>query len=137
MDAPYEAVSLPTAGEGTARRLRRTRQRLGSYRHDLIVAMRIVNGVEKEVIQSEWENWLVDENVRCEQMWSILQQPSEKAKDGLGPTASKKQQEQLQTVLQRPVGPERMATLRDWHQEYCGSCHADREALMAQRHSLV
>ncbi|OIW33665.1 PH domain-containing protein [Coniochaeta ligniaria NRRL 30616] len=137
MDAPYEATALPVASEGTARRLRRTRQRLGSYRHDLVVAMRIVNGVEREVIQSEWENWLADENVRCEQARSILQQSGEKDKDGLEQTASKKQQQQLQGVLHRPVGPERMEALRKWHQEYCGSCHADRQALMAQRNSLV
>lgn len=138
MDAPYETTSLPTASEGTARRLRRTRQRLGSYRHDLIVAMRIVNGVEREVIQSEWENWLADENHKCEQVRSILQQPGEKDKDGMGETPSRKQQQQIQSVLHRPVGQEEgMEVLRKWHQEYCGSCHADRQALMAQRNSLV
>ncbi|KAB5570612.1 hypothetical protein GE09DRAFT_1104012 [Coniochaeta sp. 2T2.1] len=137
MDAPYEATVLPAASEGTARRLRRTRQRLGSYRHDLVVAMRIVNAVEREVIQSEWENWLADENVRCEQAQSILQQSGDKNSEGVDQTASKKQQQQLQGVLQRPVGSERIEALRKWHQEYCRSCHADRQALMAQRNSLI
>jgi hypothetical protein len=99
--------------------------------------MRIVNGVEREVIQSEWENWLADETIRCEQARSILRQSGDKDKDGSDQTASKKQQQQLQTVLQRPVGPERMEALRKWHQEYCGSCQADRDALMAQRKSLI
>lgn len=99
--------------------------------------MRIVNGVEREVIQSEWENWLADENIRCDQARSILQQSGVKDKGGVDQTATQKQQQQLQSVLHRPVGPERMEALRKWHQEYCGSCHADREALMAERKSLV
>ena len=102
-----------------------------------MVAMRIVNGVEREVIQSEWENWLADENIRCEHARSILQQSGEKTADGGDQKATKKQQQQLQTVLHRPVGPERMEALRKWHKEYCGSCHADRQALMAERNSLV
>lgn len=138
MDAPYEATSPPTPSEGTARRLRRARQRLGSYRHDLVVAMRIVNGVEREVIQSEWENWLADENMNCEHVGAMLRQPGEKGRDSADETPSEKQQQQLQSVLRGRVGPEdEVEVLRQWHREYCGSCRADRQALLAQRNSLV
>lgn len=122
MDAPYETSStLPTASEGAARRLRRTRQRLGSYRHDLVVAMRIVNGVEREVIQSEWENWLADENLRCEQARSMLMEEPKGRGNG------------DQQVLE----PKRRENLRRWHEDYCGSCIRDREVLMGERNSLV
>ena len=75
LDAPYHDAGAGFAsatGKATARRLRRTRQRLGTYRHDLLVAMRVVNGIEREMIQSEWENWLADENLRCEQVSNML-----------------------------------------------------------------
>lgn len=127
MDAPYEVSSLPSlpaASESTARRLRRTRQRLGSYRHDLVVAMRIVNGVEREVIQSEWENWLADENVRCEQARSMLRESDAAEGEGL---------RKSQHVLE----PKRRDNLRRWHEEYCGSCLADQRVLMGERNSLV
>lgn len=139
MDAPVEASSPPTASEATARRLRRARQRLGSYRHDLIVAMRIVNGVEREVIQSEWENWLADENMHCENVGAMLRQAGEKGRDGADEAPRKKQQQQqLQSVLHGRVGQEAgLEVLRQWHSEYCGSCRADKQALMAQRNSLV
>ena len=49
----------------TAQRLQKTRQILGRYRHDLMVAMRVVNGVEREVVKSEWEGWVKSEARRC------------------------------------------------------------------------
>ena len=55
-----------------ARRLYRTRQHLGTYRHDLLVAMRVVNSIEKEVIQAEWEDWVSGENNRCTQMGKMM-----------------------------------------------------------------
>ncbi|KAI9873977.1 MAG: SNF1-interacting protein, partial [Pleopsidium flavum] len=67
MDAPYHSPTTSTSTGSTARRLRRTRQHLGSYRHDLLVAMRVVNSVEQEMLRAEWENWLLDETNRCKQ----------------------------------------------------------------------
>ncbi|KAL8796835.1 MAG: hypothetical protein Q9195_000918 [Heterodermia aff. obscurata] len=49
----------------SSRRLRRTRQTLGTYRHDLLVAMRVVNSIEREVVQAEYEDWLLGENRKC------------------------------------------------------------------------
>ncbi|KAI1460736.1 hypothetical protein F4805DRAFT_374009 [Annulohypoxylon moriforme] len=99
-DAPPEQAGAAMAwssSRATARRLRSTRQKLGSYRHDLIVAMRTVNSVEREVVRAEWENWLLDENHRCEQVEA------------------------------------KRRNLQAWHEEYCGSCKADREALIQER----
>ncbi|EHK99257.1 putative protein SIP3 [Glarea lozoyensis 74030] len=52
MNAGALFSSTPT--RSTARRLHRTRQNLGSYRHDLIVAMRVVNSIEREMIQADF-----------------------------------------------------------------------------------
>ncbi|EEY20612.1 conserved hypothetical protein [Verticillium alfalfae VaMs.102] len=75
LDAPFEGAGstlTSASSRATARRIRRTRQRLGSYRHDLLVAMRVVNSIEREMVQSEWENWLADETTRCDQLRTVL-----------------------------------------------------------------
>src|SRR5450756_139937 len=74
---PYQTAGIDfseTATRSTAKRLRRTRQHLGSYRHDLMVAMRVVNNVEREMMRAEWENWLLDENARCKQVQMLLRE---------------------------------------------------------------
>jgi hypothetical protein len=68
--AGKEFSSLST--RSTARRLRLSRQRLGSYRHDLLVAMRLVNSLERDMVHAEWDNWLFEETSRCRQAQSIL-----------------------------------------------------------------
>lgn len=107
-DAPPEdilpALASPTS-RATARRLRRTRQRLASYRHDLVVAMRVVNGVEREVVRSEWEAWLADESARCEEMRGVLERD----------------------------GGERAEGVRGWVEGYCGSCEGDMAGLRAEK----
>ncbi|KAL2260982.1 hypothetical protein VTK26DRAFT_4845 [Humicola hyalothermophila] len=91
LDAPYDHLLQPSssssssssssfssgASRATARRLRRMRQRLGGYRHDLLVAMRVVNGVEREMVQAEWEAWLEGEAWRCEQVKELLSDEGE------------------------------------------------------------
>ena len=68
---PADAVSSKkprTTDSRTSHRLQRTRQTLGIYRHDLLVAMRVVNSIEREVVQAEYEDWLMGENRRCGQL---------------------------------------------------------------------
>lgn len=86
--------------------------------------MRIVNGVEREVIQSEWENWLADENLRCEQAGSMLEE------SGTERNGDVKQQQRMESTLGRE-------DLRKWHEDYCGSCRADQRALTGRREALV
>lgn len=61
-----------------SRRLHRTRQNLGSQRHDLLVALRVVNRIEKEVLEAEYENWLLDETHKCERVESMLGEDGKK-----------------------------------------------------------
>lgn len=133
LDSPAEETGsvLATANtRATARRLHRTRQRLGSYRHDLLVAMRVVNSIEREVVHSEWENWLVDESVRCDQLKLVLE--GEKGKD-----RAKSKKGAGQKVWQPPMDTsEKREELRKWYDGYCGSCKADYTALVAERRTL-
>ncbi|KAI0526226.1 PH domain-containing protein [Xylaria bambusicola] len=143
MDAPHEdagsVLSPWSSSRATARRLRRTRQKLGSYRHDLIVAMRLVNSVETEMLRSEWENWLMDESSRCEQVGMVLQEASSNA-GGLKADSVKGQL--AQKILNNGIdngsnkGPNRNDNLRQWYEEYCGSCRVDHDALLRYREDL-
>ncbi|KAI1335482.1 PH domain-containing protein [Xylariaceae sp. FL0016] len=138
LDAPFEdsgsALSWG-ASRSTARRLRRTRQRLGSYRHDLLVAMRLVNSVEAEMLHAEWENWLMDETGRCEQIGIVLRAWNETSG---GARPAEVRDEMAQKVI-REIGAKgekdekRREGLRLWHEEYCGSCRDDVTVLMRQR----
>lgn len=104
------SLSSPTS-RAAARRLRRTRQRLASYRHDLVVAMRVVNGVEREVVRSEWENFLEDENARCEEMRAVLDREGDKGGEGR----------------------QRVDGVKGWVEEYCGSCQGDMAGLRGEQ----
>ncbi|KAH4063344.1 hypothetical protein HBI88_058770 [Parastagonospora nodorum] len=66
LNSPLKSSSHST------RRLHRTRQNLGSHRHDLLVALRVVNRIEKEVVEAEYENWLLDETDKCERVGAVI-----------------------------------------------------------------
>lgn len=85
-----------------------SRQRLGSYRHELLVAMRVVNSIEREVIKAEWERWLLSENGKCKQIGKLLDQ-----RDGLLPHDGGGKQHDRKTV-------------RVWHSIYCSSCSREQ-----------
>ncbi|KAM0284817.1 hypothetical protein ACHAQH_001738 [Verticillium albo-atrum] len=135
LDAPFEgAGSTLTAASSraTARRVRHTRQRLGSYRHDLLVAMRVVNSIEREMVQSEWENWLADETMRCDQLKTVLVEKDENDRNsGKGKAKAKRAGDQK--VMPSLDGEERKAKLRMWHDTYCGSCRLEQRALLEGR----
>lgn len=126
LDAPFHEAGAGMASatsKATARRLRRTRQRLGNYRHDLLVAMRVVNGIEREMMQSEWENWLADENGRCEQVKGMLEEGVQEGGGG----------------QQKVLGGDgkRREALRGWYEEYCGSCERDWGVMVKERRLMA
>jgi hypothetical protein len=93
-----------------------------------VVAMRIVNSLEREMVQSEWENWLADENSRCDQLQIHLEAGEIKAKamaeaQGESPTLF------AQRVVMGDKKDDRKSLLKSWHNEYCGSCRKDARAL--------
>lgn len=136
MNAPYEVAGasfLETATRSTAKRLRRTRQHLGSYRHNLVVAMRVVNSVEKEMLQAEWENWLLDENSRCRQVEAMLRDNRTNIVQGRSSRLSDSQKV-LSTHHRESHG--RLDELREWQAEYCNSCKLEQEKLFEGQEHL-
>ena len=101
-------ISPPGSQASTALRLQRTRRRLGSRRHDLLVAMRVVNSIEKELLRGEWERWLADENAQCQQLGVVL-------KGNLTDNSD----EHVKRLSEH--GKE----LRDWYDNYCTSCRRE------------
>ncbi|OLL23548.1 putative PH domain-containing protein [Neolecta irregularis DAH-3] len=51
-----------------ATQILQSRQRLGALRHDVLVSLRMIAGIEKTLIKAEWENWLKEESLKCEQV---------------------------------------------------------------------
>ena len=103
-------TSLPSIQASTALRLQRTRTRLGSRRHDLLVAMRVVNNVETELLRGEWERWLAEENSQCKQLGILLKKNATESFHGNTQMFSGRQKE-----------------LGEWHDRYCTSCRKELE----------
>ncbi|KAH7117576.1 hypothetical protein B0J11DRAFT_467941 [Dendryphion nanum] len=97
--SPLSSTSSSSTTTHTQRRLHRTRQNLGSHRHDLLVALRVVNRIEKEVLDAEYENWLREETVRCERVGSMLGEAGRSKKGG-------KEEKKME----------------EWVRGYCGDC---------------
>lgn len=97
---------------GATRRIQQTRERLGVYRYDLLVALRVINSIEKEVFQSEWERWLQQEVRRCRQVEGLLVNDADDKTDT----------EEGQTVLAGLNGD-----VKQWYETYCSSCEREQE----------
>ncbi|GAM82267.1 hypothetical protein ANO11243_002460 [Dothideomycetidae sp. 11243] len=101
----------PLRGARAEKRLHGTRDTLASYRHDLLVALRVVNRVEREVIRSAWEEWLLEESSKCKRAMTLLRVDAQQS----ATKGSKKQQSrpELHTELEG----------------YCNGCRGELEAL--------
>ncbi len=137
MDSPYQMAGASlsqSAMSSTANRLRRTRQHLGQYRHDLLVAMRVVNNVEREMLRAEWENWLLDEISRCSQVQMMLREN----RTNISPTRRVKGADAQQVLdAKNRERSQKMDELRRWQHEYCGSCKMEQELILRGRKHLA
>jgi hypothetical protein len=126
-DAPHNILAssyTQPASKATARRIHRTRQRLATYRHDLLVAMRLVNRIESDSIQAEYENWVSEENARCKKLGSVLSGGG----DGDGASSSlSKEASQLVARLENASGG--VEDVRRWYKEYCAACRVEQAEL--------
>ncbi|CAI7600939.1 unnamed protein product [Penicillium bialowiezense] len=102
-----------TLTKSAIKRFQQTRERLGMYRHNLLVALRVVNSIEKEVIQTEWERWLREEMRRCHQVEVRL---GETQGDSQGRLA------QAQRVF-----ADHADDVMQWYEEYCSSCRLEQD----------
>ncbi|KAK4985326.1 SNF1-interacting protein [Elasticomyces elasticus] len=105
-------ASSPTAtvvdAEASLTRLHRTRTALAKYRHALLVAMRVVNRIESEVVHAEWENWVEDESRKCAQLEAMISSSSEsdgkEGKEGMALRGLGKLEEYCNTCWQEVEG---------------------------------
>ncbi|KAJ5183442.1 hypothetical protein N7492_001058 [Penicillium capsulatum] len=123
-------ISLSTSGARNAvaksatKRFQQTRERLGTYRHDLLVALRVVNSIEKEVIQNEWERWLRDELRRCRQVEILLDGESSESDPDMQATRG----------TAESVFAENTDSVKQWYDRYCSSCQMENEQVLKNGH---
>ncbi|KAL4793594.1 hypothetical protein BDV19DRAFT_214210 [Aspergillus venezuelensis] len=118
--SPSTSTRREAIARTAAKRVQQTRERLGVYRYNLLVALRVVNSIEKEVLQSEWERWLQQEVRRCHQIEDLLVKEEESKKNGL-------EGGQSQTVLAGLNGD-----VRQWYETYCSSCQQEQDQLFTE-----
>lgn len=112
----HDLTSMPlpsSATTRTTRRLQRTRQSLGSHRHNLLIAMRVVNSIERDVVQAEYEDWLIGENRRCKQL------------------------EDAVVANRTDLEGERLVEVKRWQGEYCDSCEVEERRVLARQEQMA
>lgn len=85
-------------GNRATEQIQQARQRLGKYRHDLVVAVRVVNGMETDLLRGAWEQWVVDENRRCQVVERLVLDDAARNATDMGDD------------------------IKSWYDEYCASC---------------
>ena len=68
-----QVLSTSTSSISANVRLHRSRDAMARYRHDLLVALRVVNRVEQDMVLAEWEDWVRSEERKCARVEEMLQ----------------------------------------------------------------
>ncbi|KAI4728760.1 hypothetical protein E4T49_03509 [Aureobasidium sp. EXF-10728] len=122
MLASSELESPAAISKGSSKRsqqrLQRTRHSLARYRHDLLVAMRVVNRVEEEVVHAEWEDWVLEEERKCIKVESMM--VSRKSGGG-------------QSTTPEAQRDEHSDDLGDGFAEYCRSCKSEARQILSSK----
>ncbi|KAK5726089.1 SNF1-interacting protein [Elasticomyces elasticus] len=103
-------TSVSTTSRTTAR-LHRTRDSLARYRHDLLVAMRVVNRIERDVVEAEFEEYVRSETKKCDRVEGLLAGKQKSRKHGEATNAT--------------------TELGDDFGTYCDSCRSEVDVLSA------
>ncbi|KAK5173725.1 SNF1-interacting protein [Saxophila tyrrhenica] len=109
-----QVLSPATSMVGSGARMKRSRDAMARYRHDLLVALRVVNRIERDVVQAEWEDWVRGEGRKCDRVEQMLVVRQQK-QSGKGKKADRK--------VDGELGPEFKA--------YCDSCRDELAAVGA------
>jgi len=94
---------------------------MSTYRHDLLVSLRLINSIEREAVRAEYENWVLEENVQCERIGNML--------DALATKSEITRKGEI--TIERRDNDGRMANLKAWQAGYCQSCRLEQEVLLA------
>ncbi|KAJ5551594.1 hypothetical protein N7535_000461 [Penicillium sp. DV-2018c] len=116
ISSPRDALT-----KSAIKRFQQTRERLGMYRHNLLVALRVVNSIEKEVVEAEWQRWLREEVRRCRQVETLLG----------GETAQGDDTQLGGTARAERIFAEHADDIKHWYEEYCSSCRMEEEHAIA------
>src|ERR1051325_11271391 len=50
-----------------------TRKKVAGLRYDLLLTFRLINSIDKRLLESEYVNWLLDERAKCNKArWMLL-----------------------------------------------------------------
>ena len=129
-------------------RISHARQNLATHRHDLLVALRMLNSMDRELVRAEWEAWVVDESRRCRRMADVLTTTAQTKKNNNNKNKNRKpRQEEREEVKPdssssspSSFDPEfdfdldtdslnNLSRLRSWFDEYCDSCLAEEKRI--------
>lgn len=77
----------------------------------MLVAIRVVNKLEREMLSAEWSNWLYEETVRCGQAQALIKSPMRGGGDEASNGGDGGGEEET-----------------SWLGEYCRSCEQERRA---------
>lgn len=72
----------------------------------------MVNTIEKEAVEAEWEHWISEESQKCRLVQRLLNR-EENSHD--------------------PRFVDKKEDIRVWHEEYCMSCEEERRKLLTAR----
>ena len=114
IDGPVPSSSSASS----TRALQSTRQKLATHRHDLLVAMRVVNSIEREVILGAYEKWTAAERGRCRAVEGLVGNGTSSGKD---------------IVKGQGLAKEDQVALEGWYAKYCASCVDEWERMQARQ----
>jgi hypothetical protein len=93
-------------------RIARNRHQYGEQRHSLMVGLRLVGRLERDMLQAEWEEWVWKESSRCKKAGSLIKQPGSAGNGTEGGSSGGEEE-----------------ALAKWWDGYCKSCLAVGEGL--------
>lgn len=130
IDGPASSLGDKTSPStrSTARRLRRTRQRLATYRHDILVALRLVNSIERDTMQAEYENWILEENAMCSRVSALFQPSRGDGKEALSEQEGADPSANTGRLVKR-LGTTQAVKVDQWYASYCASCRSEQAQL--------
>lgn len=82
--------------------------------------MRVVNSIEQEIIQVEWESWLLEENVKCKHLGAMLSHNTTEHLAG--------REKNRQLFLNGKS--RRIEEIWAWQRQYCESCNKEQEIVV-------
>lgn len=112
-----------TSIHSTTNRLRKMRQRLGSYRHDIMVALRLIDRIERNAVRAEYEHWLFTENKMCLQVQRLLHGKIQRSQSDSSESTNNV------TASSSRVSTNRLEQMSEWLNTYCESCRAEQNMI--------